>query len=92
MAKHGDVVRGHRRAKQKPSGRDDIDDPGGNERMAKTSVSFAGQLRGPALDGGDGGSLAGASGLGLVVWGAVAAPPHLYKRIRRNEEIEDDPS
>ncbi len=44
------------RAKQKPSGHDDgnADDPGGNERMAKTSVSFAGQLRGPALDGGEG--------------------------------------
>jgi len=54
MAKHGDVVRGHGGAKQEPSGHDDgnVDDPGGNERMAKTSVSFAGQLRGPALEGG----------------------------------------
>ena len=67
MAKHGDVVRGHRRAKQKPSGRDDVDGPEGNERMAKTSVSFAGQLRGPALAGGEGGAVAGAEALGLGV-------------------------
>jgi len=40
-------------AKQEPSDHDDADDPGGNERMAKTSVSFAGQLRGPALAGGE---------------------------------------
>ena len=39
MAKHGDVVLGHGGAKQKPSGHDDgnADDPGGNERMAKTA-------------------------------------------------------
>ena len=48
-------------------GHDDVDGPEGNERMAKTSVSFAGQLRGPALAGGEGGAVAGAEALGLGV-------------------------
>ena len=37
--------------------------------MAKTSVGFAGQLRGPALDGGEGGALAGAEVFEVVFGG-----------------------
>jgi hypothetical protein len=57
---------------KKPSGHDDgnVDDPGGNERMAKTSVSFAGQLRGPALAGGEV-AVAEALGLGMALFGVL---------------------
>jgi hypothetical protein len=41
--------------------------------MAKTSVSFAGQLRGPALEGGEGEAVAGAEALwlGMALFGVL---------------------